>query len=452
MSSIQTTPCSRETDAIKALNASVYCDQPQRSQEYMDAMEKGMERMSLERVTLPTHVMEPRSLLEKLTDYFTHVQLANEAANALSPELRMLKIVRFFLSGFYITPSACKKPYNPLLGEFYRTQWEHPDGSNTFFVAEQTSHHPPVTSLYVCNRKAGWVGTGSLDFVTTFHGLSASAGIQGQIKAKLTKFDEEYVWNFPMALVTGIFVGPLKMEIGGVLNFSCKKTGYSAKVEFKTMSMFSSSNYKQIQGTISGPNGVIYEISGNYGEELFILNKRNGVKKSFIKIDEIRNKRDPRLVVDFDKLHPFESEKLWKNVGDAIIAGDQNRAMEEKYVLEENQRAQRRLVVANKTEHVRRLFHLNDKKEWIYNWENWDKYEPEKDGEELEIGGKLITLKKDEVLTEERIQELTKDLAYAPWGEEEPPHIMEKFRFLLERYKSDKDTKNDLNEAKKVED
>ncbi|BFU19523.1 oxysterol-binding protein, putative [Entamoeba histolytica HM-1:IMSS-B] len=459
-----TTPIRIDSDAIKQLHGTVYVQQEEKTQEFVDAMEKGDGKsiiweilkqlrpgMSLERITMPTHVMEPRSLLEKLTDYFTHLDLVNAAANAPTAEERMVKLVQFFLSGFYITPKACKKPYNPLLGEFYRTSWSHADGSKTFFIAEQTSHHPPVSSIYACNRQAGWVGTGSLDFVTTFNGLSASAGIQGLIKAKFTKFDEDYEWNFPMALVTGIYIPPLTMEIGGVLNFVCKQSGYKAKVEFKTMSMFSSSNYRQINGIISDPEGKpIYEINGRYDEELFITDKRTKEKKSFFKVEELKKTKEQRLVREFDKLHPFESEKLFKRVSDAIIKNDQNLAMEEKFVLEEAQRTQRKLNDEKKVEQERRLFDKQGSDhDWKYKWENWNKYDPETEGEELEIGGKIVTLKKNEVLNEERIKEILSDIPYPDWKEgEEPPHMLESFKFLLDRYKKVEDNKDKEEENK----
>ena len=34
--------------------------------------------MDLTKVTLPTHILEPRSFLEKMTDYFTHIELLSQ--------------------------------------------------------------------------------------------------------------------------------------------------------------------------------------------------------------------------------------------------------------------------------------------------------------------------------------------------------------------------------------
>jgi len=43
-----------------------------------------------------------------------------------------------------------KKPYNPVLGEQYFAQWTgDAETGDTILKAEQVSHHPPVSSLYL---------------------------------------------------------------------------------------------------------------------------------------------------------------------------------------------------------------------------------------------------------------------------------------------------------------
>ena len=458
-----------ESDNIKKLNATVYVNQDEKPKEFVDAMVKGNGKsiiweilkqvrpgMSLDRVTLPTHVMEPRSLTEKMTDYFSHVNYLNEAANEPTPSKRFVKLVQFFLSGFYVMPEACKKPYNPMWGEFYRTMWQHEDGSKTFLVLEQTSHHPPITSLYCQNRQAGWVGSANLDFATSFNGINASAGIRGEVKVKMLKYDEEYVWNFPTCLVSGIFIPPLTMEMSGVLKMKCEKTKMNATIDFKTQSMWSAYDFRRVEGHIYDENGkCIYDITGKYDDELFLDDKINGKKESFFKVSELKKNKVPRLVREKEKLHPFESEKLFKRVSEAIVSNDQNRAMDEKFVLEEAQRVERRRKEFVKEEHVNRLFDYIGPHNYEYKWSNWEKYDAEKEGEEVEVGGKLVTLKKDEVLSEERIQEILKDVPYPEWKDgEEPPHMIESFKFLLKRDMEGEDSSlekelKDVKEARK---
>lgn len=73
---------------------------------------------------------------------------------------------RWYLSSFHAgrKSTIAKKPYNPILGETFRCHWNVPGmesgppvtdgplpwcGSNDLvFVAEQVSHHPPVSAFY----------------------------------------------------------------------------------------------------------------------------------------------------------------------------------------------------------------------------------------------------------------------------------------------------------------
>jgi len=120
--------------------------------------------MDLSKVVLPTFILEPRSFLEKLADSYYHADLLSllvKSSNTLISEFffkskslnffilfyravleddaftRMKAVVKWYLSGFYKKPQGLKKPYNPLLGETFRCYWQHPNGSRTFYLAEQ---------------------------------------------------------------------------------------------------------------------------------------------------------------------------------------------------------------------------------------------------------------------------------------------------------------------------
>ncbi|KAK8719058.1 hypothetical protein OTU49_014277, partial [Cherax quadricarinatus] len=112
--------------------------------------------MDLSKVVLPTFILEPRSFLDKLSDYYYHADLLSKAVQEDDPFTRMKQVTRWYLSGFYKKPKGLKKPYNPILGETFRCYWRHPNGSRTFYVAEQVSHHPPVSAIYVTNRQEGF--------------------------------------------------------------------------------------------------------------------------------------------------------------------------------------------------------------------------------------------------------------------------------------------------------
>jgi hypothetical protein len=190
--------------------------------------------MDLSKVVLPTFILEPRSFLEKLTDFYYHSDILSESINNDDPYERIKNVVKFYLSGFYKKPKGLKKPYNPILGEVFRSYWYNPKtDSKTFYVAEQVSHHPPITSFYVINRKEGFCIYGTIYTRSKFYGNSVSAIMDGNVKLILLNRGEEYVVTLPYANCKGILIGKLTMELGGKISIECAKTGYSAEIEFK---------------------------------------------------------------------------------------------------------------------------------------------------------------------------------------------------------------------------
>jgi hypothetical protein len=86
---------------------------------------------------------------------------------------RLVDVVRYFLSGFHIRPKGVKKPYNPVLGEFFRCRYQLDDASRAFFICEQVSHHPPCSTYFYMNPQRGLKITGTIMPKARFLGNSA---------------------------------------------------------------------------------------------------------------------------------------------------------------------------------------------------------------------------------------------------------------------------------------
>lgn len=144
--------------------------------------------MDLSKVVLPTFILEPRSFLEKLSDYYYHCDILSEATIAPFPLDRLKLVLKFYLSGFYKKPNGLKKPYNPILGEVYRCMWDRNElsdtcsmgtssssssqncSSRTYYLAEQISHHPPCSAFYAINPYDGFQITGVVLVKSKFFG------------------------------------------------------------------------------------------------------------------------------------------------------------------------------------------------------------------------------------------------------------------------------------------
>jgi hypothetical protein len=86
---------------------------------------------------------------------------------------RFMDVVRYFLSGFHIRPKGVKKPYNPVLGEFYRARWDFEDGTHAYYISEQVSHHPPGSVYAYVNPSKELRIDGHIEPKAKFFGNSA---------------------------------------------------------------------------------------------------------------------------------------------------------------------------------------------------------------------------------------------------------------------------------------
>ncbi|XP_065129395.1 oxysterol-binding protein-related protein 8 isoform X5 [Paramisgurnus dabryanus] len=351
--------------------------------------------MDLSKVVLPTFILEPRSFLDKLSDYYYHADFLSEAAFEENAYDRMKKVVKWYISGFYKKPKGLKKPYNPILGETFRCLWLHgKTNSKTFYIAEQVSHHPPVSAFYVSNRKDGFCLSGSILAKSKFYGNSLSAILDGEARLSFLNRGEDYVMNMPYAHCKGILYGTMTLELGGQITVTCEKTGYSAQLEFKLKPFLGSSdNVNQIFGKIKLGKEVLATLEGHWDSEVFINDKKTGEVETFWNpTSELRQSRLIRCTVPSEEQGEFESERLWQHVTRAIINKDQTEATNEKYILEEAQRKAARERKAKCEDWMPVLFDQDPATgEWHYRYADTRPWDPLNDLIQFEKDGCIQT-------------------------------------------------------------
>jgi len=351
--------------------------------------------MDLSRVPLPTFILEPRSLLEKFTDFMVHGDLLS-GVNKLDTPLERLKLItKWYLSGFYFRPKGVKKPYNPILGEIFRCKWEYNSSNNnngeqhqqvadTFLVAEQISHHPPVSCLYISNRKDGYTMTGLINPRSKFLGTSMAVIVDGSITLSLLEHNEEYVITFPTACARGIIFGTLLTEITGSASIVCKNSGLKADMDFKSKPLFGG-EYNIVSGKIKKKGETYYSFSGKWDNKIEITNNTLKKKTSEILWDCKGAKKCPKIIRPISEQEEFESQRLWQNVASAILNKNQKDATIEKNRLEDEQRQRVKDRKEKGIEWEPRLFKkVGD--QWIYKYENKTIYNPN-EPKEVEING-----------------------------------------------------------------
>uniref|UniRef100_A0A8C3B338 Oxysterol-binding protein n=1 Tax=Cyclopterus lumpus TaxID=8103 RepID=A0A8C3B338_CYCLU len=354
--------------------------------------------MDLSKVVLPTFILEPRSFLDKLSDYYYHADLLSQATLEETGYGRIKQVLRWYLSGFYKKPKGLKKPYNPILGETFRCCWLHPQtDSCTFYIAEQVSHHPPISAFYICNRKDGFSINGSILAKSKFYGNSLSAILDGKARLLFLGRDEEYVITMPYAHCKGILYGTMTLELGGKVTIECEKTKCFTELEFKLKPFLGGScSVNQISGKICVGEELLATIDGHWDNEVFINEKRSGQQETLWNpSSDIRSSRLKRQVVQIDQQGEFESERLWQHVTSAIMDRDQLRATQEKFVLEEAQRGEAK--ERGEKPWSSQLFHQDPvTSEWTYRHMDTRPWDPERCLVQFEKDGVVQTHEKNQ--------------------------------------------------------
>lgn len=116
-------------------------------------------------------------------------------------------MLQYYLAGWHIKPRGVKKPYNPVLGEFFRCTYDYPDGSQGFYIAEQgvcplcsllvegdgdwcvcvwaVSHHPPVSAFFYASPANKVAVVGNLRPKSRFLGNSVQTQMDGENRVRL---------------------------------------------------------------------------------------------------------------------------------------------------------------------------------------------------------------------------------------------------------------------------
>lgn len=297
----------------------------------------------LSRISLPTFILERKSMLERITNQLQHQEILIEAQKLDDPVQRFVNVVKWYLAGWHITPKAVKKPLNPVLGEHFSCYWELPNDTKAYYVSEQTSHHPPKSSYFYMSPENHIRVDGTLIPKSRFLGNSVGSMMEGIAYLQFTdKHDkkgevETYELTQPNMYARGVLIGTLKYEMGDHLYVKCPGNDLVADIEFKTKG-FISGTYNAIAGEIKelSTGNVLYEITGKWNEVMEIKDVKTGKKSEFFNAEKA--KPLPPRVRSIEEQGDRESRKLWKGVTDALTARDHNVATNEKWSVEEQQR------------------------------------------------------------------------------------------------------------------
>uniref|UniRef100_A0A3P9KGZ3 Oxysterol-binding protein n=1 Tax=Oryzias latipes TaxID=8090 RepID=A0A3P9KGZ3_ORYLA len=357
--------------------------------------------MDLTRVVLPTFILEKRSLLEMYANFMAHPDMFLSITMGATAEDRIVRFVEYYLTAFHEgrKGAVAKKPYNPILGETFHCSWdvprdkvrplarsnqgsarEPPRGPNNSqqgedpqggcyrvrFVAEQVSHHPPVSGFYCECRERRMCVNAHVWTKSKFMGMSIGVSMVGEGVLYLLEHDEEYVFSLPSAYARSILTVPW-VELGGKVSINCAKSGYSATVTFHTKPFYGGKVHRVTAEVKHNPTStIVCKAQGEW----------NGTLEFTYSSGETKIIDTSKLLVTKKKLRALEqqgrteSRRLWQHVTKALKEGNMDKATEHKHRLEENQRGEERQRAADNRPWTPKHF-TKEGDGWIYNRPLW---------------------------------------------------------------------------------
>ncbi|XP_076260251.1 oxysterol-binding protein-related protein 9 isoform X2 [Rhynchophorus ferrugineus] len=341
--------------------------------------------MDLTKVVLPTFILERRSLLEMYADYFAHPDLFISIADQKDPRDRMVRVVKWYLSSYHAgrKSAVAKKPYNPILGEVFKCHWDVPVNSNNpsdeivsdgpiewctkdqlSFVAEQVSHHPPISAFYAEHFNKRISFNAYVYTKSKFLGLSVCVYNIGQGIVSVLDYNEEYEVTFPNGYGRSILTTPW-IELGGTVTINCPQTGYHCDIEFLTKPFYGNKKHR-VNAEVYSPDDKkpFLNISGEW----------NGIMEA-----KWVDKTESELFIDVNALslitkrvRPIsqqgdnESRRMWKEVTAGLKFNEIDKATNAKQALEQKQRDEAKERKETGKEWQTKLFQKIGEDRWCY--------------------------------------------------------------------------------------
>ncbi|KAI8635916.1 hypothetical protein BD408DRAFT_448819 [Parasitella parasitica] len=289
----------------------------------------------LSSLTCPAFFLNGLSLLEYGTYWGDHPTCFTAVTQPNDPKERMLAVTRWFMSTLWGSyASRCtnglteKKPYNPILGEQFNCHM-----GNVKCVCEQVCHHPPISAFYLESAAEGVSLNGHCGQKSKFKGTTIKVEQVGRAVLNLSKFDEQYVIDYPDLLIRGVLTGSCYLELSGICTIT-SNSGATAVIEFIPKPWFGG-DYHRIKGNITYNGQEYCTLSGRWSNQSFYTKQGN---KQELLFDAEAEAMAERKTAPLDQQQEIESHRLWGPVTEALKTKNYAVANAEKTKIEDWQR------------------------------------------------------------------------------------------------------------------
>ncbi|CAD5234687.1 unnamed protein product [Bursaphelenchus xylophilus] len=189
---------------------------------------KSMIGKDLSRITLPIGLNEPITFLQRLAEYMEHSELLNTATRTEDPLHRMELVSAFAVST--LSSVRLTKPFNPLLHETY--ELSRPE-LGFRFIAEQVSHHPPISAFHAQSNSFEFSGTVAPRVKFWGRSVECDPGAAFTLKLLRKEGIEIYTWNAVSCTIYNIIMGSMYICANGSMTIVSHATPFETKLSFK---------------------------------------------------------------------------------------------------------------------------------------------------------------------------------------------------------------------------
>ncbi|XP_028983873.1 oxysterol-binding protein-related protein 3 isoform X2 [Betta splendens] len=332
----------------------------------------------LSKVAMPVQLNEPLNTLQRLCEELEYSELLDRAAATQDPFERMVYIATFVVSGYassYYRTGG--KPFNPVLGETY--ECDRPD-KGFRFVAEQVSHHPPISACHADSKN--FVFWQDVRCKNKFWGKSMEIVPVGTTHVTLPEFGDHYEWNKVTSCIHNILSGQRWIEHYGEISIRNSSSNVcQCKITFVKAKYWNSS-VNEVEGTIADQKGkVIHKLFGKWHEAVFCGDPPSATcvwRANAMSMDHEQYYGFTKFAVELNELDP--SLKLLLPPTDTRLRVDQRlleegnleAADEQKQRIEQLQRDRRRVLEENSIAHQPKFFRRSKDDTWVSNNTYWE--------------------------------------------------------------------------------
>uniref|UniRef100_A0A7N6AZ42 Oxysterol-binding protein n=1 Tax=Anabas testudineus TaxID=64144 RepID=A0A7N6AZ42_ANATE len=339
----------------------------------------------LSKVAMPVQLNEPLNTLQRFCEELEYSELLDRANQTQDPYQRMVYVATFAISSYASTyHRAGSKPFNPVLGETY--ECDRPD-KGFRFIAEQVSHHPPVSACHADSKNfTFWQ---DVRWKNKFWGKSMEIVPMGTTHVTLPAFGDHYEWNKVTSCIHNILSGQRWIEHYGEMAIkNINSDACQCKVTFVKAKSWSST-VNEVQGVITDLKGkVVHSIFGKWHESVFQGDPPSAmciwratvfsVCADPMPVDHEQYYGFTQLAVELNELNSMlrpllpTTDTRFRPDQRLLEEGNTEGAEEQKQRIEQLQRERKKVLQDNNMTHQPRFFKKSKNDTWVSNNTYWE--------------------------------------------------------------------------------